>query len=59
VPHPKRIEVDEIIPVSKGGDPLARDNVRAMHRWCNQQRGDGRSVPKTTARTPIVASNIW
>lgn len=25
-------EVDEIVPVSRGGDPLARANVRLVHR---------------------------
>lgn len=31
-------EVDEIVPVSLGGDPLARSNVRLSHRWCNGHR---------------------
>ena len=26
-------EVDEIVPVSLGGDPLARANCRLAHRW--------------------------
>lgn len=34
-PHPLSAEVDEIIPVSRGGDPLAWDNVRLTHRRCN------------------------
>ena len=50
---PKAPEVDEIIPVSRGGDPLARGNVRLLHRWCNQQRGNGtrtvKTLPPTTA----------
>ena len=38
--HPMSYELDEIVPVSKGGDPLRRDNVAAAHRICNQRRGN-------------------
>lgn len=31
-PDPMSPEVDEIIPVSKGGDPYARANCRLAHR---------------------------
>lgn len=31
-PHPGSPEVDEIVPVSKGGDPFARANCRLAHR---------------------------
>lgn len=31
-PHPGSPEIDEIIPVSLGGDPLARSNCRLAHR---------------------------
>lgn len=34
-------EVDEIIPVSKGGDPLDFRNTQPAHRACNQRKGDG------------------
>ena len=33
-------EVDEILPVSRGGDPTDRDNVRLAHRACNRARGN-------------------
>lgn len=33
-------EVDEIIPVSLGGDPLAWTNVQLSHRLCNQRKGN-------------------
>lgn len=42
---PKAPEVDEIIPVSLGGNPLSRRNTRLLHRWCNQQRGNGTKTP--------------
>lgn len=41
--HPYSFEVDELVPVSKGGSPIDRSNVDAVHRRCNQWRGN-RSV---------------
>lgn len=41
--HPWCFEVDELKPVSKGGDPYDYGNVDAAHRCCNQWRGN-RSV---------------
>lgn len=38
--HPMSFELDEIVPVSKGGDPFRRDNVAPAHRMCNQRRGN-------------------
>lgn len=38
--HPMSFELDEIVPVSKGGDPLSRGNVAPAHRICNQKRGN-------------------
>ena len=38
--HPLAFEVDELIPVSKGGSPLEYDNLAAAHRRCNQWRGN-------------------
>lgn len=37
--HPLSFEVDELVPVSLGGDPLDPRNVDAAHRCCNQWRG--------------------
>lgn len=37
---PESYELDEIVPVSKGGSPVAYENVKAAHRCCNQWRGD-------------------
>ena len=36
--HPGSFEVDELIPVSLGGDPLDKSNVDAVHRACNEWR---------------------
>lgn len=63
LPHglPLSPEVDEIMPVSRGGDPLARDNVRLAHRICNQRRGNGKHerAEAAGARPVVVASDIW
>lgn len=43
LPHgtPGSPEVDEIVPVSRGGNPFDRSNCRLVHRLCNQRRGNG------------------
>jgi len=43
LPHldPLAAEIDEIIPVAHGGNPLDRTNCRLAHRICNQCRGTG------------------
>ena len=46
--HPLSFEVDELVPVSKGGSPTSRSNVDAAHRCCNQWRGN-RSVEEVLA----------
>ena len=46
--HPYSFEVDELVPVSKGGSPTSRSNVDAAHRCCNQWRGN-RSVEEVIA----------
>lgn len=38
--HPMSFELDELVPVSKGGDPLDPSNVAPAHRICNQRRGN-------------------
>ena len=41
--HPLCFELDELVPVSKGGSPVDMRNVAGSHRCCNQWRSD-RSV---------------
>jgi 5-methylcytosine-specific restriction endonuclease McrA len=53
--QPGSPEVDELIPVSKGGSPYKRENCRLTHRLCNARRGNGSRLrpiitPYTTAR---------
>ena len=53
--HPMSFEVDEIIPVSLGGDPLDFDNTQPAHRICNQRKGNGlkRKGGKTKQQQPL------
>jgi hypothetical protein len=52
-------EVDEIVPVSKGGDPLDFANTQPAHRICNQRKGAGR-VRKSVARpSGLPTSREW
>ena len=37
-PHPMSAEVDELIPVSRGGDPYSFTNCRLTHRICNRMK---------------------
>ncbi|MCL2492520.1 MAG: HNH endonuclease [Clostridiales bacterium] len=32
--------IDHIIPVSKGGDPVALENLQLTHRKCNRRKSD-------------------
>lgn len=40
-PHPMSFVVDEIVPVSKGGNPLDFANTQPAHWICNARKGDG------------------
>lgn len=40
--------VDHVIPLSLGGPPLARWNVRLAHRSCNVTRGSSTAVLHTS-----------
>lgn len=60
-PDPMSAEVDEIIPISRGGDPCDRSNVQLVHRICNQRKGNkiiGTDKPSTT-RLPLPKSQDW
>lgn len=58
-PHPMSAEVDELIPISHGGDPYSFTNCRLTHRRCNRLKSDktdehartllaGRTTPRTS-----------
>lgn len=52
---PWSFEVDEIVPVSKGGSPIDRGNVAPAHRICNERRGN-RPLRKVAAPTTVKAT---
>lgn len=57
-PHPMSAEVDEIIPVSKGGSPYDRDNVQLAHRSCNQRKSN-KTQTTQSINQPIPKSRDW
>lgn len=59
--HPMSFEIDEIIPVSKGGDPFSKQNTQAAHRICNQRKGNKliRQGKAKAANLPIPKSREW
>ncbi|WP_367400657.1 HNH endonuclease [Arthrobacter sp. PsM3] len=65
LPHgqPGSPEIDEVIPVSKGGSPYERSNCRLAHRLCNQKRGNrqpqhGEKAPPSPL-APLKTSRRW
>ena len=50
--HPMAFVIDEIVPVSNGGDPLDFSNTRPAHYICNARRGDGTRVKRVCAPLP-------
>jgi len=52
---PASPEVDEIIPVSRGGSPYDRTNCRLVHRLCNQRRGNGIRAQRRPVASFITA----
>lgn len=58
--HPMSFEVDELVPVSKGGSPFDRRNVAPAHRICNQRRGNKPvGAPKRARDLPCRTSQDW
>lgn len=56
--HPYSPEVDEIIPISKGGSPYDRDNVQLVHRICNQRKGNSLTIANPR-KAPLPTSRDW
>lgn len=54
---PGAAEVDEIIPVSLGGDPLAWSNVQLVHRACNQRKGNSHRGPLPPPQRPRTSKD--
>lgn len=60
--HPMSYELDELVPVSRGGDPFDPDNVAPAHRICNQRRGNrmpGDGEMDDRATSPCIGLVDW
>lgn len=61
-PHPMAPEIDEIVPVSRGGSPYDRANCRLSHRRCNNAAGDKTWTPAPTtgqSMRSFPVSDAW
>lgn len=56
---PMSFEVDEIVPVSRGGSPIDRANVAPAHRVCNQRRGNRMPGDAGAAGLAVRRSRDW
>lgn len=56
---PWSFEVDEIVPVSRGGSPYDYANVDAAHRICNQRRGNRMPGDTASAFLPIRRTRLF
>ena len=57
--HPMSFEVDEIVPVSLGGDPLDKGNVQASHRICNERKSNGAPGARKHGGHGLPMSRDW
>ncbi len=55
-PDPWSTSVDHIVPLIEGGAPLARWNVCAMHKVCNERKGRRSLAARPVA---LVPSRDW
>ena len=58
-PDPMSAEVDEIIPISRGGSPVDRGNVQLVHRICNQRKGNKVTANRRVSEQPLPTSRVW
>ena len=54
-------EVDEIVPVSRGGSPYDWDNLQLVHRVCNQRKGSKMAgdIDLRGVQNPTPLSRAW
>lgn len=57
--HPMSFELDEIIPISRGGSPIDPDNVQATHRICNERKGNRVGDELKAHHLPCTTSRDW
>lgn len=54
-------EVDEIVPIARGGSPYDWDNLQLVHRVCNQKKGAKMAgdVGLNKVQNPTPVSRAW
>lgn len=57
-PHPDSPEIDEIVPLSRGGDPLSRSNTQLTHRRCNRAKSNNSGLP-TAGERHFATARSW
>ena len=57
--HPLSFELDELVPVSKGGSPTDPANVAGAHRCCNQWRGNRSVAQVEGVRSRAASMGRW
>jgi 5-methylcytosine-specific restriction endonuclease McrA len=59
-PHPMAPEVDEIVPVSRGGSPTDKRNVQLVHRACNRRKSNHMPGDNSASHhLPLPHSRQW
>ena len=58
---PLAVEVDHIVPRSRGGALYDLDNLQLTHSRCNRKKGArmDSDYPAESAQNPIPVSNAW
>ena len=56
---PMSFEMDEIVPVSRGGSPIDPGNVQPAHRICNQRKGNRMPGDETARGLEVRHSREW
>lgn len=59
--HPLAPELDEIVPVSRGGSAFDIDNLQLVHRLCNERKGNKMvgDVNLKKIQNPTPVSKSW
>ena len=57
--HPMAYELDEIVPISRGGSPTDPDNVQPTHAICNRKKGNKLIDERDAIDLGIPTSRDW
>lgn len=60
--NPLAVEVDHIVPISRGGQPYELENLQLLHMKCNRKKGAKMASDYdevTPNENPVPLSNNW